>query len=269
MPPKTKKTSHDRELLLRWVTSIILAPILIWVIGFADHLWLLFLVILAIAIGHWELNRILFSGWGKEISGWVFAVLALLLPILSYTNGLQGLLIALLINLVGFFIEAIRSYENVNPATEVLLSRVFSVIYVPFLLSHILFLPRVWIFFTLSVIFAGDAGAFFFGRRFGRHKLSPKVSPGKTIEGSLGGLAMSLLVAFLFGLRFHLSRELPLVILIALLLNGVGQLGDLAESLLKREKKIKDSSTILPGHGGLLDRMDSLLLAFPLVYYLI
>ena len=126
--------------------------------------------------------------------------------------------------------------------------------------------------FPLVLTWASDIGAFFVGRAVGGPKLIPSVSPGKTISGALGGLATTVLVSWLY-VRFALrpvallTMTIPATILFGALISVAAQVGDLAESLLKREANVKDSSHLIPGHGGLLDRLDSLLFAAPLLYY--
>lgn len=119
----------------------------------------------------------------------------------------------------------------------------------------------------LAIVMLTDTGAYYTGRTLGKHKLSPKVSPGKTVEGSIGGLAAGIAAGGLSHLIFF--RELPLVhgLILGGLVSIVGQLGDLAESMLKRGASVKDASHLLPGHGGMLDRLDSILFAAPLIYY--
>ena len=117
------------------------------------------------------------------------------------------------------------------------------------------------------VIMGSDVGAYFAGRAFGKHKLAPKISPGKTVEGLIGGILTSLVFAalatFLFFSELHYKFSLPL----AGAMTIIGVLGDLAESALKRGAGAKDAANILPGHGGLLDRLDSLLFNAPILYY--
>jgi phosphatidate cytidylyltransferase len=124
-----------------------------------------------------------------------------------------------------------------------------------------------WLFLIMVIVMSGDSAAFYVGSALGRTKLYPAVSPKKSVEGSLGGLAGSLVGAFVCrALFFH---ELTPVdcIASALLLGVVGQLGDLFESLLKRSCGVKDSGVIFPGHGGVLDRLDSILFAAPVAFY--
>jgi CDP-diglyceride synthetase len=124
------------------------------------------------------------------------------------------------------------------------------------------------LYFALACILLGDSGAYFVGRAFGRRKLIPKVSPKKTVEGAIGGLIFSALTGFFFCIYF--IKELSPVwgLILALVIGAAGQVGDLAESALKRTANVKDSGSLLPGHGGMLDRIDSLLFGIPLAHLL-
>ncbi len=128
--------------------------------------------------------------------------------------------------------------------------------------------------FPLLVTWASDIGAFFVGRTIGGRKLIPSVSPGKTVSGAVGGLVASVLVAYAYGRGVlvpvvHLGFTPWGVLLFGLLISIAAQVGDLFESLLKREGKVKDSSHIIPGHGGILDRFDSLIFVLPVAYLLL
>jgi len=125
---------------------------------------------------------------------------------------------------------------------------------------------NIWIFFLLAIIFSNDTGAFYFGRFFGRHKLYASISPGKTWEGAIGGLFCSLVVAFWFLRVLHIHRIDLSILALVLVLSVMGQIGDLVESMLKRNHGVKDSGKILPGHGGILDRIDGLLFSIPILY---
>lgn len=122
-----------------------------------------------------------------------------------------------------------------------------------------------WLFTLFSGIWGFDAGAFFAGHFFGRHKLAPSISPGKTWEGVFGGLVFSILAALVFTM-LPLGVPWYLAVLLGLLLGVAGTLGDLAESLIKRQTHVKDSGQFFPGHGGILDRIDSILFAALVVY---
>lgn len=137
---------------------------------------------------------------------------------------------------------------------------------------------REYLFMVLSIAWIGDSGAYIIGTKWGKHKLIPRISPKKSLEGAVGGLCFSLLAALLarwffitpWASRwFNLDLHIIHYIVLGVLLGAVGQLGDLAESLLKRDAKVKDSGGIIPGHGGLLDVIDSLLFTAPVMYYYI
>lgn len=123
----------------------------------------------------------------------------------------------------------------------------------------------VWLLFVLLLVWFADTGAYFAGRRFGRRKLAPAVSPGKTWEGVMGGVVATTVLALSFVLWLRLSIEKSMVlVMITMVITLVSVLGDLLESMLKRSRGIKDSSALLPGHGGILDRIDSLTAAVPI-----
>jgi len=123
-----------------------------------------------------------------------------------------------------------------------------------------------WLLFALAINWVGDASAYYIGKNFGRHKLAPQISPGKTWEGAIASAVASIAFGVAYCNRF--APALPLIEALALsaLANVTGQLGDLAESALKRGANVKDSGNLLPGHGGLLDRVDSALFTMPAVY---
>jgi phosphatidate cytidylyltransferase len=153
---------------------------------------------------------------------------------------------------------------------------VAGILYVGWLLGHLVALRgledgRNWVFFILFVTWASDTFAFFVGRKFGRHKLAPGISPGKTWEGAAGGVVAAVIMSILFftptPFRLPLTswQAIPLAVLVSIF----GQLGDLVESLLKRNMGVKDSGSLMPGHGGVLDRIDSLVFASVVVYYVV
>jgi len=126
---------------------------------------------------------------------------------------------------------------------------------------------REWVIFTLFAIFAADTSAFFIGRAWGRHAMAPTISPGKTWEGAIGGLVGA--VAASLVLAAILSFPIPSwqAVILGVLVGVFSQLGDLAESMLKRKVGVKDSGALIPGHGGILDRLDSVVFTVVVVYY--
>ena len=147
------------------------------------------------------------------------------------------------------------------------------VLYVGWLLSYLVALRldfgRNWLFLALFATFGYDTFAFFVGRALGKHRLAPRISPGKTWEGAIGGVFGAVIACLLFTLSTPLQVSLSYgqAIFLGLLVSVFGQLGDLAESLLKRSMGVKESGMLMPGHGGLLDRMDSVVFVGIVVYY--
>ena len=129
-------------------------------------------------------------------------------------------------------------------------------------------LGRAWLLLALLVVMAADTGAFAVGRAVGRHPMAPRLSPSKTWEGAAGGMAAAVAAALLLGLLLDLGVPLWQQAMAGAVIGLAGQLGDLLESRLKRAANAKDSGALLPGHGGMLDRLDSILLALPAAYYL-
>ncbi|HLO12356.1 MAG TPA: phosphatidate cytidylyltransferase [Pseudoneobacillus sp.] len=125
-----------------------------------------------------------------------------------------------------------------------------------------------YIFYSLFMIWATDSGAYFIGKALGKRKLWPEISPNKTVEGSIGGVICALVVAVLFSLYTNINATILELLVITIVLSIFGQIGDLVESALKRHYNVKDSGNLLPGHGGILDRFDSLLFVWPLLSFL-
>jgi phosphatidate cytidylyltransferase len=174
-------------------------------------------------------------------------------------------------NLVITGLFSVFIYRSNPQVGDIIQKQVQGIVYIPLLLSFLVMLRRApdgmtWIFILLAIIFAGDISAYYVGSYLGRHKLNPAVSPGKTIEGALGGLAGNLLAGLVGILIFLPNLAWPTGIVFFLTVGIAGQVGDLFESELKRSSSIKDSSNLLPGHGGFLDRIDALLFASPVAY---
>ena len=146
------------------------------------------------------------------------------------------------------------------------------ILYVGWLLSHFVALRgmdfgRDWVFFALLTTFASDSAAYFVGRAWGRRRLAPGISPGKTWEGAIGGILFAVITGQLLVVLLDLPLNYWQAIPLAMAISIFGQAGDLVESLFKRNMGVKDSGKILPGHGGFLDRMDSIVFAGVVVYY--
>ena len=125
---------------------------------------------------------------------------------------------------------------------------------------------RFWLFFLFFIIWWGDIGAYYVGKNFGKRLLVPKVSPGKTIEGAVGGIIGSIAGGLCAWFWFLQGISLAQCLIVIIICGIIGQFGDMAESILKRSAGVKDSGSIIPGHGGILDRIDSLMFAGPVLY---
>jgi len=146
------------------------------------------------------------------------------------------------------------------------------ILYIGWLLSYFIALRgldsgREWVFLAMFATFGSDTAAFFIGRALGKHHLAPRISPGKTWEGAVGGVFGSIIVSLFLVHFFSLPLGYGWTILLGLLVSILGQLGDLVESLLKRNMGVKDPGKLIPGHGGFLDRIDSVVIAGIVVYY--
>lgn len=125
-----------------------------------------------------------------------------------------------------------------------------------------------FVVYALLVIWSTDSGAYFVGRKIGKRKLWPEISPNKTIEGFVGGIVTAVVIVAIFNVFFPVTSSFAILIGVTIIASIVGQIGDLVESALKRHYDVKDSGNILPGHGGILDRFDSLLFVLPLLHFL-
>lgn len=257
--------------LKRLLTAIIAVPVLIYIIGVGPR-WLFHVLLFFVAAqGLTEFYRFASHELPRFVR-WSVLILTLgLFSFISWGNLYAIPIMAFLWAVIpmAYFMFTYRTC-NSHP-TEVIGKAVLGPLYVVLPLSMLMIIdgfPRghLWVFFILSVVFAGDTGAFYIGRILGKHKLHPKVSPGKTWEGAAGGLVASLLVAFLWG-QFSTLYPLDLYIVgLTVLLSAASQIGDLTESMLKRNHNVKDSGGILPGHGGILDRIDGVLFSVPVLY---
>jgi phosphatidate cytidylyltransferase len=171
-------------------------------------------------------------------------------------------------------LAAVRLFDERNPAGSraELAQLVMGVVYVPGLLipQWLLRLEAVeWIYFLYLCVWSSDSAAYYLGKHFGRHKLYVTVSPKKTVEGAVGSIIGGGLAAVISGWWFFQSQGLLFLVFAGVLIGAVSIVGDLVESMLKRDADIKDSGGLLPGHGGVLDRLDSVLFAGPVLYMLV
>lgn len=190
-------------------------------------------------------------------------------------GGEFALLMTFFIGFVSYFLFTADKYEGQDLKThfQELMYSVFGFVYLGFLPTYLVSLRQsayggYWTMLFLLIIWANDIGAYFAGHRFGKNKLYAHISPKKTWEGAAGGMAASVVISLLFKLTLFAKMSWFAAIAIPLVLGVVGPVGDLAESFLKRAFDKKDSGSLLPGHGGFLDRFDSVVLSLPIMYAL-
>ncbi|MEE9240453.1 MAG: phosphatidate cytidylyltransferase [bacterium] len=255
----------------RVLSATALAVPLLFILWFAPPIVFLFLVLIVAFIAGWECSGFLLAcGWsGRK---WEVALDASALALAVGTGGLiAGLALTLIVlrvlvqalyagspreGITGAGVSVLAALWIGGPAGLFAASRAVS--------SD----GRELIIFLLVVVWANDIGAYYFGRALGRRKLAPSISPGKTVEGAIGGLASGVVAGAALAVWIgEPGGGMLILVSVSLLLGLFAQAGDLFESLFKRAAGAKDSGALIPGHGGILDRIDGLLLAAPPFYY--
>ena len=257
----------DANLSVRAATAAVGLPLLIWLVGWSPP-WVFPSVIFALtfaalcefftlAFPHSRKDQSLGIIFGLSLSAVVF--FENVLPVVPWLG---------VVLLIGFSVHLFAAGELAERMNR-LLFILLGAIYAGFLLPHWVLLfrqpqGRAWTFWVLMVVMTGDTAAYFVGRRFGVRKLAPQISPGKTVAGAWGYLAGAI-IAGIVGAKFLMeSFSWPEIFALAAVAGILGQVGDLFESWIKRVFAVKDSGKLLPGHGGFLDRLDSLI--FPAVF---
>lgn len=259
----------------RWITGIVAVPIIYLLVKAGGTIF--FLLIAAVSVATLaEYYRMVFptaEAGAARLIPWIGLGLA---PVVVGVVHQSGMAFAPLVIAMDLMLAAgltLPLFKTDPQAPQRVAKQVLGLVYVPLFLSFLILLRSgdqgaQWIFWLLCIVAAGDTGAFYAGSYLGRHKLCPWVSPNKTIEGSVGGLIANLIVALTFKMVLLPSLAALPCAVFAVLVGIAGQVGDLFESEFKRAAGIKDSGTLLPGHGGFLDRLDALLFATPLAYLL-
>lgn len=259
------RKSPGRE---RVVTGFLIGgPVLVLLIAAPVWTWSLLLAVLA-GIGLWEFEKIALPPLPSTALRAFFVSAGAALPLAAAAGGATGLHSALVAYLLAAFCYQL-AFRPLDEACVSLVSRfTLGWLYIPYFLSYVMLIGqtadgRGWVLFCVVVAVAGDSAAYYCGRSMGRRKLYEKVSPKKTVEGSIAGLAGSMAAGLFVGLVAIRGVPAWELLAVAALLALAGQVGDLVESMLKRIGGVKDSSNLLPGHGGVLDRVDSLIFIFP------
>jgi len=262
----------SRNLITRIIVALIFGPLII-LISYVGGYWLLGMILLFATIGSVEFM----SGSGVRPGTIQFWVTLIFVDLLILASTLYDFQMAFLILVVYFLLAGIiHSVQNRPPVdlfqnqTRLLWGTAYLGLLYPFVYQVRQVSPANggdWLLFLFGTLWLSDTLAMFVGKALGKRKLAPTVSPNKTIAGFIGGLTGGIIVAVI--LYFWRLNDMPIIqlFIIGVLVSMIGQLGDLAESCWKRAIGIKDSSAIIPGHGGVLDRFDSLLFASPVLYF--
>lgn len=269
---------------MRWATALVAIPIVlvfVWFGGWAAFAAALLIVLLCIYELH---TMMLHAGYHPimplSVAISVLFLVAAMLPVQRAIILEIGISLALIVSLVWLFFRQKLEGAMVDwsltlaiaiyigwPMSFFLLLRGYEISTIPGPHGAWLYLPRGvwWLLVTLLGVWGNDAAAFFTGHYFGRHQLAPRISPSKTWEGVAGGLVISIAAALVLTVG-PLGIPWYLALVLGVLICAGAVLGDLAESLIKRQTHVKDSGQIMPGHGGMLDRIDSMLFVVMIVY---
>ena len=255
----------------RWLTAVAVVPLLFAAVAWGGQTVFFTVIAAAVVLGVHEYISMVIPAATMSMKIQAL-VISFLIPVIFYWGSPELLTAFLAFSLMAVFILYLLNIReerfDILPVMKIL----FGVFYIPFLLSHLIWLRNdpqgvLWIFFVIVLAFSGDVAAYYVGRTWGRHKLIPLVSAGKTVEGLVGLIFGSALGCLVFSWFFFPALFPWHAVLMGVIGSTVGQLGDLCESVLKRAAGVKDSGTILPGHGGILDRLDCLLFISPFVHY--
>ena len=269
-PVEATRPSRSAALVRRLLSTLVLLPLFVWMV-IDGPMWLFgAAMVLVGALGQWEFTG-MFERAGVRtlrligLVGGSVLTASFALPI---SERVTFTAVLLAICAIGF----LRAEVAGRAAWEPVVVTLFGVCYVNWLLGYTFWLRDLehgveWILLLVSVTWLGETAAYVVGSTLGRHKLAPSISPRKTIEGAAAQLVMSGLAALGARAWFFPALSLQGALFVGLLLGVVGQAGDLIESAIKRSVGTKDTGRLIPGHGGMLDRMDSLLVNTPVLFY--
>ncbi len=275
------------NLTQRVLTAVVAVPLL-YFIFYLGGIPFLILILLVILFGNIELFKLL-EAKGIRSERELGIAFSLALGIAAYFGYFYFAVVFSFAVIITFLLTLRR--QDLSNAIIALSTGLFAIIYIGWFLGHAILLRNIdhnsnlktyvetvqglsdvgffYIFLVVSCTFLNDTGAYFIGRWKGKRRLIPHVSPGKTVEGTVGGIISSIITGGVANLIFKAPLEYSWAFIFGFVIGVVAVFGDLTESLIKRSVEAKDSGGILPGHGGILDRFDSLIFTFPVSYYMV
>lgn len=259
--------------MIRWISGLLIASGVVFLLLAGSQTMVQWVVVALSLLALWEYFSLTLKGVTP-----VFKFLGLALggiltaSLIFWANNSDRFFILLSVVIVLTIIFHFRGRQGLNERVRDMVFFYFGVMFISVLFAFWALIRGLdqwsfWVFLLLGSTFASDTGAYMVGHRFGRHKLAPLISPGKTVEGLIGGWIFALIAALVVQRIFWPEYPLTLLMIIGTLIATVGPLGDLSESLIKRGVDAKDSGRLIPGHGGFLDRVDALLFNGPVVYF--
>lgn len=262
-----------KSLITRATSAVIAVTLILVLYYFFQKDGFKILITLGVIVGNFELVKILLKDMPSRSSKYVFYIFSIsIFGICSRFPSFAAITFSFIaIVYLLFSILILHKFESLEELSRLHAKSILGFFYMgllPSFMVRLLDLPNGMTWFTglLAIVFAGDIGAYLIGLNFGKHKIMPLVSPKKTIEGSIGGILFSLIAAIILSYWFDHVNPLALGLL-SIPTSIAAQFGDFFESVLKRVADVKDSGRIMPGHGGILDRIDGVLFAAPIILF--
>ncbi len=259
--------------LKRVVTGLILIPAVVYIVLYTSAFWIFAAVSVLTLLSFLEFNSLSVLKARHSRTDTLGVLAGVSVPAVLYFCGKEAVLPAIAGALFIFLLSGLFDGRELKDSATDIAFKTMGVVYIALPFSYLIPLRglengRWWILFLLVLIWSNDTFAYITGKAVGSHKLT-SISPKKTIEGAMGGVIGGGVAAGLFNFFLNMGLSYASVAVLAVVIGLVALTGDLAESLLKRAAGVKDSGSLLPGHGGILDRVDSLIFPIPLLYYIL
>jgi phosphatidate cytidylyltransferase len=256
------------ELLKRIIVAIIIIPLLYIYVTKLSPIFFLLLLILATIVAQ---NEFLKMYKTKKSLSFIATVCGVSLILLLYYPNFYPLFLEIFIALTFMILSSVRLFNIKDPSLSLnhLAPAITSFFYIPFLIIpqwNLRLMGSEWIIFLYGCVWTSDSFAYFIGKGIGKRKLYEAISPKKTIEGAIGSIVGGIISALLLGNLMDMNVKSINLVFIGIAISASAIIGDLVESMFKRDAKVKDSGSFIPGHGGILDKIDGVLFAAPILY---